>query len=396
MRYFLYDVLNDYSIEKVSGKSDFGTLAHAKARGVKDNRGKKVFWSDADIPPRTHKQYFGRNKHKELIYLISTHGLMKNPVVVGTEKYLISPAKLKRVKAAAKFAGRSITWQSVAARPSTVDAFLAKVEPAMKAVKERKKMHADKRLTKKRKKNPEHEIRELILFAENSPSLHNQYVSIMKNLSRKKQRGIYDPVLAAKLWKYWIDEGVKQYNKEILGGGHSLKQNVFTVADRKQAAIEMEDQEQEEVFGLEYLHNPKRRKTMARKKKRSAKQLANDRRLGRMAKARAKAKRGGRRKVTRKKTTRSNPHKKRTASKKSHLWNIFKCYGKSVRFLGLTTAGKLQWTIRDAAMIWKSKDHAAKIAKKVSTKRGMANYHIGVSSRETTSAQIASQCNAGK
>jgi hypothetical protein len=86
----------------------------------------------------------------------------------------------------------------------------------------------------------------------------------MKNLSRKKKRGVYDPVLAAKLWRYWIDAAVKQYNKEILGGGYSLKQTVFTMADRKQAAIEMEEQEQEEIFGLEYLKNPSRRKNLAR------------------------------------------------------------------------------------------------------------------------------------
>ena len=144
-----------------------------------------------------------------------------------------------------------------------------------------------------------------------------------------------------------------------------------------------------------------------RKKKRSAKQLANDRRLGRMAKARAKKKRGGRRKktvrkknthrkVARKRNVHATRRKRSKVSARSHLWNIFKCYGKSVRFLGLTTAGKLQWTIRDAAVIWKSKERAAKIAKKVSTKRGMANYHIGVSSREMSASQIAASCNAGK
>jgi len=161
---------------------------------------------------------------------------------------------------------------------------------------------------------------------------------------------------------------------------------------------------------IERKENPKRKKTM-RKKKRSAKQLANDKRLGRMAKARAKAKRGiGRKrklKVGRTRLTvkQANPHsrfqkklasKARTVSARSHLWNIFKCYGKSVRFLGLTTAGKLQWTIRDAAIIWKSKERAAKIAKKVSTKRGMSNYDIGVSSREMSAAQIATGCKAGK
>lgn len=94
-RYFLYDVLNDYSIAKVDGKSDFGTLDHAKDRAVKDNRGEKVLWSNADIPPRTHKHYYGRNKYNELIYLISTHGLLKNPKLrqKGNTKVTEGPGK---------------------------------------------------------------------------------------------------------------------------------------------------------------------------------------------------------------------------------------------------------------------------------------------------------------
>ena len=85
MRYFLYDVLSDYSTEKVDDKSDFGTLAHAKQRGVKDNRGQKVTWRKVDLPilgqkkSDKFKNWFGRNKHNELIYVISTHGLLKNP-----------------------------------------------------------------------------------------------------------------------------------------------------------------------------------------------------------------------------------------------------------------------------------------------------------------------------
>lgn len=146
-----------------------------------------------------------------------------------------------------------------------------------------------------------------------------------------------------------------------------------------------------------------------RKKKRSAAQLRNDRRLGRMAKARAKAKRGGRRKAAKRK----NPHRKvagkrrikrvikkaKAISAKSHLqkeWNIFKCYGKQVRYLGLTTAGKLQWTIRDAAIIWKSKDRALKVAKKIAKRRDLLNYQVGVANRETSVAQVAAQCKAGK
>ena len=192
-RFFLYDVLNDYSIAKVDGKSDFSTLAHAERRGVKDNRGESVIWSPADMPPRTHKHYFGRNKHKELIYLISTHGLMKNPI---SKK-------------------------------------------------------------KSRKKNPEVEVRELILFAENDYSLNNQFTAIIKNLERKHKRGIYDPVLAAKLWKYWIDNAVKEYNFQFGSGVRSLKQNIFTMKDRKDAAKAIEIQWREDIFRGD---NPSRRK----------------------------------------------------------------------------------------------------------------------------------------
>jgi len=119
-----------------------------------------------------------------------------------------------------------------------------------------------------RKKNPEIEIHELILWAENSPRLSNQFISIMKNLSRKHKKGNYDSVLAAKLWKYWVDESVKDYNKEVLGGGYSLRQNVFTIQDRKDAAIELESQWRDDVRGGEYLtlSNPSQRKKITRKK----------------------------------------------------------------------------------------------------------------------------------
>ncbi len=246
---------------------------------------------------------------------------------------------------------------------------------------------------KTRKKNPEHEIRELILFSENSASMHNQYTSIMKNLSRKKKRGIYDPKLAEKLWKYWIDEGVKQYNKEILGGGYSLKQTVFTMADRKQAAIEMEEQEREEVFSLEYLKNPSRRKTV-RKKKRSAKQLANDKRLGRMAKARAKKKRGGRRKkvakrkVTKRRVVRKrNP--KRTTRAKSHLQIIFKCKGNAIYFLTLRAA-KLGWTkTKSDAIFFSTKAQARHTAQNVTVPR---DWSLAIAPSNLPAAGLVADC----
>lgn len=194
-----------------------------------------------------------------------------------TQGYYITPAKLKRVKAAAKFAGRSVTWQSIAARPNTVDSFLAKVEPEMKKAKTRSK----------------------------------------------------NPV----------------------------------------------------------------------KKKRSAKQLANDRRLGRMAKARAKKKRGGRRKVTKRKVTKRNPHatrrktKSRTKLAKSHLQLVFACKGKIVRWLLMDRTGKWSWTTdKGKAILFKTKKQAASIAKGISEKPGYRPWQLGVVNDPTTSAQIRTHC----
>ena len=225
-----------------------------------------------------------------------------------TQGYYITPAKLKRVKAAAKFAGHSVTWQSIAARPEKVDEFLAKIEPAMEKAKERKKNQ------KHLRKNP-------------------------------------------------------------------------------------------------------RKKIMKRKKKRSAKQLANDKRLGAMAKARHAKKRGKKKASKKKRKVRSRVAKSTTArttrrrinpatfrkskqatkrTPKLVIYNVFKCYGKSVRFLGLTTAGKLHWTIRDAAMSWKKQKSARSIALKVASQRGMSKYNIGVASYVRSTAQIAAHCKRGK
>ena len=357
--YVLFDVLNDYSREKVTGKFQFGDLAHAKKRAQDD----------------TYKMYEPGGRHKKSAYKIKWYGnqnpesgssatawrgaihdgelvyeirkMKNNPITEGqlesfvyemdgsgrdelkdalkvavaaSKDYSISGAKRIIYRDLAKILRKEIKKFSPSRNPAIIkpgeapykhkgyeiwnmggrhwayrkprtDKYIGEfktVVAAMQAIDKIKPGAVCPRCKRKTfskvktggaecyvcgfgklrpgqkgyKKNPDIEIRELILFSENSPSLHNQYVSIMKNLSRKKKRGIYDPVLAAKLWKYWIDEGVKQYNLEVLGGGRSLVQNVFTMEDRKQAAIEMEDQEQEGVFSMEYLkaNNPCKRK----------------------------------------------------------------------------------------------------------------------------------------
>lgn len=132
---------------------------------------------------------------------------------------------------------------------------------------------------------------------------------------------------------------------------------------------------------------------MARKKKRSAKQLANDRRLGRMAKARAKKKRPSKRR--KKVAKRKNPHKK-TAQRKSvakpHLWLVFKCKGRSVYFLVLRS-GKPGWSLtKGEAILFRSKESGKKTGRVVAKKRGMVGWNVGVAPYEMTAPQIANRC----
>ena len=128
-----------------------------------------------------------------------------------------------------------------------------------------------------------------------------------------------------------------------------------------------------------------------RKKRRSAKQLANDRRLGRMAKARAKKKRGGRRKISKRK----NPHKKRAkrkSVKRSSLWMVFKCKARSVYFLVLR-GGKPGWSLTKGESIkFSTKESAKKAGRYMAKKRGMASWSVGAAPAEMTVPQIANRC----
>lgn len=74
--FIVYDVLDDFSINTITGKSQFGELAHAKKRAVKDNKGKKIQWrQDSRIPGP--KRYYGYNEHDELINAIFEHPTRK-------------------------------------------------------------------------------------------------------------------------------------------------------------------------------------------------------------------------------------------------------------------------------------------------------------------------------
>ena len=85
---------------------------------------------------------------------------------------------------------------------------------------------------------------ELILFADNTSEIYGQKKSILKNLKRKIDKGVYDETLAPKLWRYWIDEAARMYQKET---GYK-----FPPAVRQQAAEEMAVREKALIDGGEY------------------------------------------------------------------------------------------------------------------------------------------------
>jgi hypothetical protein len=59
------------------------------------------------------------------------------------------------------------------------------------------------------------EARELVLWAENTSSLYPQKTYIVANVERKLAKGIYNPTLAPKLWRYWTDAASKDYKREF-------------------------------------------------------------------------------------------------------------------------------------------------------------------------------------
>ena len=77
------------------------------------------------------------------------------------------------------------------------------------------------------------DARELINYAENDGQLYRQSaVPIMKNLTKKYKKDIYDSNMAQRLWKYHADRAAKKYAKE--NGG------TFSVSVRKEVAQQME------------------------------------------------------------------------------------------------------------------------------------------------------------
>lgn len=85
----------------------------------------------------------------------------------------------------------------------------------------------------------EDEVRELKLYIDNDADLYRQQGEpIMRNLSRKWDKGIYDHELAQKLWYYLAVNGAKKYGQEH-GTGNGLK--IFSPDVRRAVAKELAD-----------------------------------------------------------------------------------------------------------------------------------------------------------
>lgn len=79
------------------------------------------------------------------------------------------------------------------------------------------------------------EAHELKLYVDNDSTLYHQRTEpIIRNLTRKKQRGVYDRELAVKAFMYLADAGAKKYAREF--GDARDWNRMFSVADRREAA----------------------------------------------------------------------------------------------------------------------------------------------------------------
>jgi hypothetical protein len=87
---------------------------------------------------------------------------------------------------------------------------------------------------------------ELTVFAANNQPNYRHLVSCYQNLERKKKRGIYDSELAAKLFEYAATDAAKAYVKAYCGAG-TIWHDVFSVDDRKRAAILFRDEFEAEI-----------------------------------------------------------------------------------------------------------------------------------------------------
>jgi len=89
--------------------------------------------------------------------------------------------------------------------------------------------------------------RELVLHADNDEQLYrSSHQPIIKNLARKKAKGIYDHEKAIKLWGYHADRAAQSYHKAH-GSANQKWHHMFSKADRMKAAKQFADQGRDEL-----------------------------------------------------------------------------------------------------------------------------------------------------
>lgn len=93
------------------------------------------------------------------------------------------------------------------------------------------------------------EMRNLQIFIDNDQQIYKQrFIPILKNLSKKKKSGKYDPHLAPKIFMYLVDDGAKRYTKEYGG----TVRDMFPKHDRMELAKEYVKDFEEAFDNKEY------------------------------------------------------------------------------------------------------------------------------------------------
>jgi hypothetical protein len=81
------------------------------------------------------------------------------------------------------------------------------------------------------------EVNELVLFATNDGDLYRQKTTpIIKNLAKKKVKGVYAPEKALVLWGYLADNAAQKYTRMHCEPKPATSYGPFTAVMRREAA----------------------------------------------------------------------------------------------------------------------------------------------------------------
>ena len=92
----------------------------------------------------------------------------------------------------------------------------------------------------------DHAKHDLTLFLENTWEMQGQKRTIVDNLVKKMEKGLYDPNLAWRLWLYWVEAGAMRYAKEQGGVWFQL----FPLDLRREVAKELAKDEEAEIQAM--------------------------------------------------------------------------------------------------------------------------------------------------